>query len=85
FDRSSLQKLAEKTGYEVVSLNTIVSPVNWVYSIHNMLEDQGKSKWLTNRFTLRSTFSLTLFTTLDFIFQKFGRGALLKAVFRKTI
>lgn len=84
FNRSSLQKLADKTGYEVVSLKTIVSPVNWVYSFHNMLVDQGRPKWLTERFTLRSTFSLTVFTILDFIFQKFGRGALLKAVLKKT-
>jgi 2-polyprenyl-3-methyl-5-hydroxy-6-metoxy-1,4-benzoquinol methylase len=85
FNRHSLQMLAKKTGFEIVSLTTIVSPVNWVYSMHNMLVDQNKPTWLINRFTLRSTISLTAFTMLDFIFQKFGRGALLKAVLRKTI
>jgi len=34
---------------------------------------------------LKSTFSLAFFTVLDFIFQKFGRGALLKGVLRKPL
>ena len=85
FSRGSLERLAEKTGLEVVSLKTIISPVNWVYSIHNALVDHGRPEWLVNSFTLRSTFSLSVFTALDFIFQKFGRGALLKGVFRKPL
>jgi SAM-dependent methyltransferase len=83
FNRHSLGKLAEKTGFEVVSLKTIISPVNWVYSIHNTLVNRGKPRWLVDSFTLRSTFSLSFFTVLDFIFQKFGRGALLKGILRK--
>lgn len=85
FNRPSLRRLAEKTGFEVESLKTIISPVNWVYSIHNSLVDHGRPKWLINRFTLKSTLSLSVFTVLDFIFQKFGRGALLKGVFRKPL
>jgi len=85
FSRHSLKRLAEKTGFEIVSLKTIVSPVNWVYSIHNALVDRGKPKWLVDSFTLKSTFSLAFFTALDFIFQKFGRGALLKGVLRKPL
>ena len=85
FSRPSLRSLAEKTGFEVESLKTIISPVNWVYSIHNSLVDHGRPKWLVDRFTLKSTLSLSVFTVLDFIFQKFGRGALLKGVFRKPL
>ena len=85
FNRPSLRRLAEKTGFEVESLKTIISPVNWVYSIHNSLVDHGRPKWLINRFTLKSTLSLSVFTVIDFIFQKFGRGALLKGVFRKPL
>jgi len=85
FNRHSLGRLADKTGFEVVSLKTIISPVNWVYSIHNALVDRGKPQWLVDSFTLKSTFSLAFFTVLDFIFQKFGRGALLKGIFRKPL
>jgi len=85
FSRHSLKRLAAKTGFEVMNVKTIISPVNWVYSIHNALVDRGKPKWLVNSFTLKSSFSLAVFTAVDFIFQKLGRGALLKGVFRKPL
>jgi SAM-dependent methyltransferase len=83
FNRNSLTKLAEKTGFEVEELSTQVSPVNWVYSIHNRLVDWEKPRWLVNQFTLKSTISLSAFTVLDTFFQKMGRGALLRAFLRK--
>ncbi len=83
FNRKSLTKLAENVGFEVADLTTQVSPVNWVYSIHNALVDKGAPRFLTNQFTLKSTVSLSAFTSLDIILQKFGRGALLRAILRK--
>jgi len=83
FNRKSLTKIAEKTGFEVENLTTQVSPVNWVYSIHNRLVDKQKPNWLINQFTLKSTISLSAFTLLDIILQKFGRGGLLNAILRK--
>ena len=83
FNRHSLTKLAEKTGFEIEGLTTIISPVNWVLSIHNALVAWKKPKWLINRFTLKSTASLAIFTALDFVLQKFGKGALLQVTFRK--
>ena len=85
FNRNSLTKLAEKTGFEVQAMTTIVSPVNWVYSIHNALVDRKRSSWLINCFTLKSTISLTAFTALDFVLQKLGKGALLQATLRKPL
>ena len=83
FNRGSLTKLAQKTGFETASLLTIVSPVNWVYSIHNSLIDWRAPRFLVDRFTLKSTVSLSAFTALDIILQKLGRGALLRAILRK--
>lgn len=83
FDRKSLAKLAGKVGFEVAEIATQVTPVNWVYSIHNVLADKGAPRILTNRFTLRSTMSLSAFTSLDMILQKLGSGGLLRAVLRK--
>lgn len=83
FNRHALTKLAEKSGFEVAEIKTIVSPVNWVYSIHNALVDMNAPKFLINQFTLKSTVSLGVFTILDIILQKIGRGALLRAVLRK--
>ncbi len=84
FNKTSLTKLAEKTGFEVAKLTTQVSPVNWVYSLHNRFVDEQKPKWLINQFTLKSTISLSVFTMLDIVLQKFGRGGLLNATLVKN-
>lgn len=83
FNRRSLARLARKCGLDVVSIKTIVSPVNWVYSIHNALVDRRAPRWLVARFTLKSPVSLGLFTMLDLILARFGRGALLNATFAR--
>lgn len=83
FNQRSLKKLAEKTGFGVAEIATIVSPVNWVYSIHNSLVDWNAPRFLINRFTLKSTVSLSAFTALDIVLQKLGKGALLRAILRK--
>jgi len=85
FNPKSLTQLAHKTGFEVSRLQTIVSPVNWVYSIHNFLVDKKMPRWLINQFTLKSPISLAAFTVLDMILQVFGRGALLNAHFTKPL
>src|SRR5262245_49244719 len=54
FTRKTLRMLAEKVGLEVADLTTQVSPVNWVYSIRNLLVDWGFPGWVYERFSLRS-------------------------------
>lgn len=83
FNKRSLRRLAAKTGYDVARIPTIVSPVNWVYSIHNFLVGKNAPDWLVNRFTLKSPVSLAFFTVVDTVLQKLGRGALLNAYLTK--
>ena len=83
FNKKSLAALAIKTGYNVESIDTQVSPVNWVYTCHNYLVGKNAPQWLINRFTLKSTVSLSVFTALDMVLQKFKKGALLKATLIK--
>ncbi len=85
FNQNSLAMLAAKADFETADIKTIVSPVNWVYSIHNALADWNAPRFLQNRFTLKSTVSLSAFTLLDIIMQKFGKGALLRAVLQKSL
>lgn len=85
FNRNSIIKLAEKIDFEVANAGTQVSPVNWVYTIHNWLVGKKAPKWLINRFTLKSTVSLAAFTMLDIILQKFRKGALLRIILRKPV
>jgi SAM-dependent methyltransferase len=83
FDPRNLRRLATDQGFLVDHLATIVTPVNWTYSVHNVLVDYQAPAWLINRFTLASPVSLGVFTLLDIVLQFFGRGGLLQAVLRK--
>lgn len=85
FNRNSLTQLAEKAGFEVAVLETQVSPVNWVYTIHNWLVGHRAPQWAIDRFTLKSAVSLSVFTLLDIVLQKSGNGALLRAILRKPL
>jgi ubiquinone/menaquinone biosynthesis C-methylase UbiE len=85
FNRKALTILAEKSGFTIEKIETVVSPVNWVYSIHNALVDWKAPNFLINQFTLKSTISLGVFTILDIVLQKLGRGALLRATLVKSV
>lgn len=83
FSARSLRALAGRVGYEVESLSTVVSPVNWVYSVRNALVDSNAPSWLARRFSLESTVSLAAATLFDTLHKLAGRGALLRAVLRR--
>lgn len=83
FNENALRMIAGDCGMEVETVATIVSPVNWVYSIRNMLDDWGASPRLVNQFSLESSASLAAFTVLDLGMRLAGRGALLSAVLRR--
>lgn len=83
FNRRALACLAAKCGYDVETIGTIVSPVNWTYSLRNALDDSGAPRWLVEQFSLKTPITLGVFTILDMMHQVFGRGALLQAVFRR--
>ena len=83
FSCSSLRALAGKVGLEVASLTACVSPVNWVYSIRNILVDRRAPRWLVECFSLRALLSLAAFTIGDRLLQLVGKGALLRAVLRR--
>lgn len=80
FNQRTMRLLAEQVGLRVESLTTAVSPVNWVYSIRNYLADKRAPAWLVERFSLRSTGSLSVFTAFDMLNRLAGHGALLNAV-----
>ncbi len=83
FNRDAMRRLAEKTHFEVVQITTQVSPVNWVYSLRNLLVDWGAPRWLYNRFSLQSPVALGVFTLLDNVLNLFGCGALLRTTLRR--
>jgi ubiquinone/menaquinone biosynthesis C-methylase UbiE len=84
FNKKSIDLVTRKSGLVPVSIETIVSPVNWVYSVRNLLDDYGAPRWLVDRFSLSSVVSLSGFTVFDMVHQLFGRGALLCATVTKA-
>lgn len=85
FNAATMTAIARKTNLEIESLTTIISPVNWVYSIRNALVDRQAPKWLINQFSLSSTLSLGVFTLFDQMHQWMGRGALMRAVLKRSL
>lgn len=83
FSCASLTTLARKVGFEVAELGTIVSPVNWVYSLRNLLVDYRAPRFLIDRFSLEAPPALALFTVFDWLNQALGHGALLRALLRR--
>ncbi len=83
FNRATLRGLARKVEMEVEALEWTLSPVNWVYSLHNFLVDRGAPRWLVNRFGLAAPGSLALFTIVDAFCGLLGKGALIRATFRR--
>ena len=83
FNESSLKQLAAISSMQVTRIETIVSPVNWVYSIRNWLVDRHAPNWLVEQFSLKTPLTLGVFTVLDNLFQLFGKGALLRATFTR--
>jgi hypothetical protein len=68
---------------EIDQLGTMVSPVNWVYSVRNALVDWHWPQWLISRFSLASPLSLGGFTGVGMVQQLFGQGELLVAALRR--
>jgi len=85
FDKATLAMLGVAAGLEVERVGTAASPVNWVYSLRNWLDDWGGPRWLVNRLSLHSVSALGLFTVLDMVLAAVGRGAILQGTFRKPV
>jgi hypothetical protein len=47
-------RLADETGLEVPKITTIVSRVNWDYSLHNLLIGINAPSWVVSKFTPKS-------------------------------
>lgn len=76
--------LGTRAALELESLRTLLTPVNWVYSIRNALVDRRAPPWLYERFSLSSPISLAVFTMVNGFEQLLGRGGLLEIVLRKS-
>ena len=83
FSKKTLSLLASRAGLQVQSVKTAMSPVNWVYSMRNWLDDWGAPRWIVGCFSLKSAPALALFTLIDMPLSWIGRGAILHGILRK--
>ena len=79
----SLALLSARAGLEVEEMGTMMSPVNWVYSVRNALDDWHAPRSLVNQFSLEAPLALAAGTAFDTLHQLAGRGALLRAILRR--
>lgn len=84
FNSDNLRVLGKQLGFHDESIRTALSPVNWTYSIRNLLVDWQAPRILVGRFSLQSPVGLAIFTLLDALFMVLARGAILQATFLKT-
>ena len=80
FDSKSLRALLERADLKVDEVTTLLSPVNSVYSIRNLLVDWKAPSWLVERFSLSARASLGVFTLVDAFWMMLGRGAILRGI-----
>jgi SAM-dependent methyltransferase len=85
FDRSTLEAAALKAGLDVDEIATMVSPVNWVYSVRNLLVDLGAPSWTYRWLSLEGAAGLAIGTSIDAAFTAVGRGALLRATLVRPV
>lgn len=83
YDRTTLARTAEAAGLDVEEIATIVSPVNWVYSLRNLLVDLRAPDAVVRPLSLEGSVALAVGTVLDSVMNALGRGALLRGTFRR--
>jgi SAM-dependent methyltransferase len=81
FNKHTIHLLATAAGLKVERVQTALSPVNWVYSFRNWIDDWRGPRWLVNWLSLKSVLPLAWFTLLDMPLSLIGKGAILHATF----
>jgi len=79
FDAAAIEALARRVGLAVRRVRTILSPVNWVYSLRNLAVDLGASDRVAAHLSLSAPVALAAGTVWDACWCAAGRGALLAA------
>jgi SAM-dependent methyltransferase len=84
FDKPSLSALARETGFEVVSVTSILSPVFWIHTLHNKLIDSPRLKGLARRVKATNPVFLGVATTIELAQTRlFGQSSNMQLILRK--
>ncbi len=67
FNKYNIRVLLEQEGFEVVSCKSILSPVFWIHSVHNLLIDHPKLKKLSHFFHYQNPLLLMFSTFIELV------------------
>lgn len=65
FNKKTIKRLLEKTGFEIISIKSLPSPVFWIHSIHNYLIEHNKN--IAKYFHYQNPILLAVATAIDMI------------------
>ncbi|MEE9606265.1 MAG: class I SAM-dependent methyltransferase [Myxococcota bacterium] len=84
FTPRTLAEQGRAIGFELESTAFLLSPTNWVQSVHHRLLDEGRPAWLYNRFTHMNPLALGAAVLVDLVQRAVaGRTSNMRIVFRK--
>jgi len=72
FSSDSLRRMLERTGFEIVRSESLISTSAWAISLHNWLLDRGWPECVVRFFHYQNPLLLTLFIALDWTRARLG-------------
>jgi len=83
FNKNSLYALAERTGFHVKGIRSILQPAHWALSTQNMIQDTGLGSELRNGRAFYFTPLLLLFLPINLIQMAVSMTSLVEFIFQK--
>jgi SAM-dependent methyltransferase len=84
FNKSSLADLLQEEGFEVVHMESILSPVFWIHSAHNWLVDRKWGRGIARFIHYRNPLLLAAATAIELVGTRvWGRSSNMQVIARK--
>ncbi|MFH1590869.1 MAG: class I SAM-dependent methyltransferase [archaeon] len=73
FKKKTVRRLFKDSKFSHVTINSKLSPVFWIHSLHNMLEDKGWPDRVVTFFYYKNILLLPIFAAIDAVMLVLGR------------
>lgn len=83
YDKSTIRQLLESNGFEIKSLQWLLSPNFWAQSCHHWLVDHGAPEKIARIMDCRNLFVMAFFTVVDMAQTRLGHTSNMRVVCRK--
>jgi len=86
FDFRNMAKLGEDIGFEIKSIDFMLSPAFWVQSVHHRLQSSVLFKWLARFFSIKNPIPVSFACVLDLLQKALtGTTSNMRIIFSKPI